>query len=385
MADYEVKLPSWKGVGNPRRPFAAWAGTRQPLPWYVAYNNSKHDCGINLAQTTALIEQSIATLTELVHDHEASAQIELGSGDGDERIVRELLEEELDYQLRSDERFNHVVDDLLEEIEKRFDAITEGKILRNQQDWPKAWTHESDDRIAFLKAINRFSSNYARRFGQLLSPLVDGIRVAGALAPKWHDGPTPKLVLIDGEGLGHTPKSAAVLPTAVAKAVDAADAVLLVDNAKQPMQAAPAMAIRSILTSGNIEKLIFAFTHFDEVKGDNLRSASDRARHVLASVENLVSSFREEYNPRAEREVRRQLDQARFFLGNIDEELDATLPAQRQTIGQLRKLVVMLEGIGELPHLGPSRPRYDKANLVLAITSAVRTFHRRWNALLGEF
>lgn len=339
--------------------------------------------GIDLVQTISLIEQSIATLTELVKEHEALAQAELGSGDGEERIVRELLEEELDDHLRSDERFNRVVDALLEEIEKRFDAVGDGNILRNQQGWPKAWTHESDDRLAFLKAVNRFSSNYARRFGQLLSPLVDGVRVAGPFAPKWHDQATLKLVLIDGEGLGHTPKSVAVLPTIVAKAVDAADAVLLVDNAAQPMQAAPAMAIRSILTSGNIEKLVFAFTHFDEVKGDNLRTASDRGRHVLASAENLISSFREEYNLRAEREVRRQLDHARFFLGNIDEDLDPAEPAQGQTIGQLHKLVAALERVGDRPEPGPSRPGYDKSNLVLAISAAVRTFHRRWEARLG--
>jgi hypothetical protein len=210
------------------------------------------------------------------------------------------------------------------------------------------------------------------------------VRVSGSFVPKWHEGAAPKLVLLDGEGLGHTAKSAAVLPTAVAKAVDAADAVLLVDNATQPALAAPTMAVRSILTSGNIEKLVFAFTHFDEVEGDNLQSANDRARHVLASVENVVASLREEFGVRAERDLRRQLNSARFFLAGIDAELDATDREQRQTIGQLRKLVATLEGIGERPELGDSRPRYDKANLVLAITAATRTFHRRWNARLGQ-
>ena len=52
------------------------------------------------------------------------------------------------------------------------------------------------------------------------------------------DGQPARLVLIDGEGLGHTPKSTAVLPTAVAKTMEEVDAVLLVDSAAQPMQAA---------------------------------------------------------------------------------------------------------------------------------------------------
>jgi hypothetical protein len=77
-------------------------------------------------------------------------------------------------------------------------------------------------------------------------------------------------VLIDGEGLGHTAKSAVAIPTPVAENIGQVDAVLLVDNAIQPMQAAPASAVRSIVTGGNIAKLIFCFTHFDGVKGDNL-------------------------------------------------------------------------------------------------------------------
>lgn len=66
--------------------------------------------------------------------------------------------------------------------------------------------------------------------------------------------------------------------------------------------------MRSIVTGGNIAKLIFCFTHFDGVKGDNLGTASDRAQHVLSSVENFLASIREEFPPRVEREVRLQLE-----------------------------------------------------------------------------
>ena len=47
-------------------------------------------------------------------------------------------------------------------------------------------------------------------------------------------------------------------------------AVLLVDNAAQPMQAAPVAALKGIAVSGNASKLHVIFTHFDQVKGDNL-------------------------------------------------------------------------------------------------------------------
>jgi hypothetical protein len=339
--------------------------------------------GIDIGLTATMVDESVAELGRLVRELQGTVNEELVSTEEDERIAKEILEEELDQLLRSDEGFNHVVDALLDEIEKRFDAVGIGKLVRNQQQWPQAWSWETEDRVQFLKAVNRFSSNYAPLFGQLLSPLVDGIRVAGHFRPEWWDGNSPKLVLIDGEGLGHTPKSAAVLPTNVAKAIDAVDGVLLVDNAAQPLQAAPATAIRSILTSGNIDKLVFCFTHFDEVRGDNLTTPTDRARHVLASAENLVSSFREEFHPRAERAVRRRLDGSRFFLANVDQRLDPADRSHHSTLSQLKKLLAALEQIGERPSLGPARPRYDKTNLVLAISDAIKSFHRRWNALLG--
>jgi len=78
-------------------------------------------------------------------------------------------------------------------------------------------------------------------------------------------------------------------------------AVLLVDNAARPMQAAPVAARKGIAVSGNASKLHVIFTHFDQVKGDNLPGFSDREQHVLASVENVLKSIGDELGPAAER------------------------------------------------------------------------------------
>lgn len=340
--------------------------------------------GIDVDATAETIDAAIVTLRQLVAEHEAQAGAVLDvDTDDDERVAQEILEEELDKILRNDERFNGVVDSLLDEIEKRFEVLTPGTVSKDQQSWPSTWTWQTEDRVEFLRAVNRFSSNYAPLFGHLLSPLVDGIRVSGPFAPRWHEGPLPKLVLIDGEGLGHTPKSSAALPTAVAKTIDEVDAVLLVDSAAHGIQAAPASAIRSILTSGNTDKLVFCFTHFDEVRGDNLANANDRAQHVLSSVENLLASIRDEFGPRSERALQRRLDRNRFFLADIDKPLDSTTTSGRQSIGQFKKMLIAIDTITDRPETGPARPVYDKANLVLAIAAAARSFHRRWKAVLG--
>ena len=340
--------------------------------------------GIDLTETARVVDEAIVTLRALVVEHGDAARTALSvANEDDERVAKEIFDEELDRILRQDERFNGVVDSLLDQIEKRFEALPIGDIELDRQGWPATWVWQSEDRSEFLRGVNRFTSNYAPMFGHLLSPLVNGIRVAGPFRPTWLSGQTPRLVLIDGEGLGHTPKTSASLPTTVAKLIEDVDAVVLVDNATQPVQAAPASAIRSMLTSGSSDKLIFCFTHFDAVEGDNLASASARARHVLGSAENLLASVRDEFNPRSERALRRRLEANRVFLSDIDRHLDPATAVGKTTIAQIRKLLQMIDRVTDRPELGPGRPVYDKTNLVLAVAEATAMFHRQWRARLG--
>jgi hypothetical protein len=43
LSSYEVRIPGWHGAGGIRRPFAAWEDANGSLPWYRAYNKSKHN------------------------------------------------------------------------------------------------------------------------------------------------------------------------------------------------------------------------------------------------------------------------------------------------------------------------------------------------------
>lgn len=42
LSQYEVLIPYWNGTKSVRKPFEAW-GTASKLPWYSAYNATKHD------------------------------------------------------------------------------------------------------------------------------------------------------------------------------------------------------------------------------------------------------------------------------------------------------------------------------------------------------
>ncbi len=348
-------------------------------------SDGENSC-IDLAGTAETLGETVEKLRQLASRlvDKLRADLDVHTED-DERVAEELFEEALDDLLRDDEVFHRTGDSLMEEIEKRFNLLPTGDVQKTRQGWPLTWSGEwpFEKRTEFLRAVSRFSSNYAPLFGTLLTPLVNGLRVAGPFKPAWNGGEVPKLVLLDGEGLGHTPESSSAVSTAVSRRVEAADAVLLVDNATQPMQAAPLVAMREVVATGNSQKLIMAFTHFDEVKGDNLPRASDKVQHVLASVENVLAAFGEDLGPYAERALRSRLKTARFFLAGIHEPLNDTKVAGRQTISQLKKLLDAVEAVIERLEPAEARPVYDRMNLVLAIRAAADAFHEEWRPRLG--
>lgn len=337
---------------------------------------------VDLAATNQVVADAIEAVKAVVARHASAITEAFSDMEEDERVLEELIEENLDSDLRRADEFHVIVDSLIDEIEKRFATLDLGDLKRNRQGWPTTWSWESDDRAAFIKFVTRFSSNYAPLFGRLLTPLVNGIRVSGPFQPGWSSDPV-RLVLVDGEGLGHTPKSVATLSTHVATQLQDVDAVLLVDNAAQPMQAAPVAALKGIAVSGNASKLHVIFTHFDQVKGDNLPGFSDREQHVLASVENVLKSIGDELGPPAERALRRRIERARFFVGGIQEPLDAKKKAGSRSIQQLDAALDLLAHPELAADSGPSRPIFNRMNLSLAVMEAAKTFHTRWRGILG--
>jgi hypothetical protein len=358
---------------------------RAPVPDDDDDDDDEHvgdEDAVDLASTRVVIEDALKVLQTLVSAHEQDAR-ELATGEDDERLIEEIIEETLDSALRGDERFHEIVDRLFDEIELRFDLLTDGKITRNRQGWPVGWAWETDSRAELIDAVSRFSSNHAVLFGTLLTPLVNGIRVSGPFAPTWMDEGCPRLVLIDGEGLGHTPNSVAALSTSVSKRIEVVDAVLLVDNAAQPMQAAPVAAMKAVVTSGNAAKLVVGFTHFDMVKGDNIPSVEDRKEHVKASVDNVLRAIGEDLGPFAERALGQRIESACFFFGGVDGRLNSEKKSDKRTIVQFCLLLETIERIRETGETTDIRPVYDRVNLVLAVREAAAAFQRRWAGRLG--
>ena len=308
---------------------------------------------------------------------ESQLEMKMSSAAGEDRdALEDLLEETL---IESD-GFADLALDILDAIRNKFSQIKTGELINGGSSWPESWIFRTPDRKVFLEQVRGFSSNFAPLFGKLLTPLVDGIRIRGPMYPDFKPGLEPKLVLIDGEGLGHTPDSSSSVSTRITRRFNDADVIVLVDNAQQPMQAAPLAVLRSLAASGHYGKLAVAFTHFDQVKGDNLPTFSDKRAHVMAAMMNALTGLKDVVGAPVIRSIEMDIESKTFMLGALDRG-SHKLPA-----GPVAQLVSMLEVFAE--EIGETlesnaRPIYDTAGLAFAIQAAAHDFQRPWAARLG--
>jgi len=339
---------------------------------------SPEECEKNLAFLKCFVKR-IKDLTKEVEERFAS---DLGKiADQKTADDRETWLELFGSEAAKHPNFSNLTFNILKEVLERFSKIKEGDLRRSSTDWPLLWVIESQDRGHFLSAVRWFSSNHHKQFGRLLTPLVNGIRVRGPLFPELPGvDREPRFVLLDGQGLGHTATSASSVSTRITRRFPKVNMILLVDNAQQPMQAAPLALLRAVGSSGFARKLAIAFTHFDQVKGANLGSSSQRRHHVLGSVGNATASLRDTVGSGVAGAVERQVEEHFVLLGGLDR---STVKLPNGIKIELSRLVNMMQSAIEPPVTTDCSPMYDFMGLEIAVRDAIEAFRNPWSARLG--
>lgn len=324
---------------------------------------------LRIRDVSTAVQELIATSSGNYHDMDSATR-------------REAWIEEFTDALYDNRGFTDISVDIMESIEERFGLIDEGDFEREATGWPILWCYEERDRAAFLRQVRWFTGNHSQQFGRLLTPLVDGIRVSGPFQPtatKLQDGDR-RLVLLDGEGLGHAAREATSISTKVTDRFQEADMILLIDNAQSPMQAAPLELLRSVGTGGHGHKLGVVFTHFDQVRGDNLGSYAQKVNHVHASVGNALSGMRDALGAPVSEILKRQLDNRNFYLGGLNRPTES-IP--NPIIDQMHKLLVEMQEAAKHPEPVTAAPIYNVLRLELALRDATDGFKSPWWGRLG--
>lgn len=284
-------------------------------------------------------------------------------------------------QVEEAPEFSELVHDVMIEVIERFERLTQGLLNRPRRSsgWPDYWTFETSDRNEFIRQIRWFSSNFAPTFGRLLTPLVDGIRICGPLFPNF-SAMHSKMILLDGQGLGHTADSSASVTTHVTRKFSTVDVILLVDNAQQPIQAAAQAVLRAAASSGHYGKLAIAFTHFDQVKGANLPSMAEKRSHVLASVSNYLGNLKEVLSGAVVAAMSNALEKQSFMFGGLHA---ASRKLPKGVVAELERLMAFFESAVEPPAPPETHPIYDPSGIGFAVQKATETFQRHWATRLN--
>ena len=339
--------------------------------------------GDELADNNQHLKDFVARIREVA----LSVQEQMAAQHGDfENLTsanqRQAWLEDFIDKLYEHQGFGQLSLDIIDAVSERFTLIDTGVFERGATDWPAFWYYEEENRDAFLRQVRWFTSNHDQQFGRLLTPLVDGIRVRGPFQPSAIElrDDERKLVLLDGEGLGHSAREATSVSTKVTERFPEADMILLVDNAQSPMQAAPLELLRSAGTSGHGHKLAVVFTHFDQVQGDNLSSHDQKRNHVRASIGNAISSLRESLGAPVTEILEQRLTNNDFYLGGLNR---ATKSIPRGFINDMRDLMERMQQSAELPEPIDAAPIYNVARLELALRDATDGFKTPWMRRLG--
>jgi hypothetical protein len=306
----------------------------------------------------------------------------------DEDNVDEAIDLLYETWIREDtERFNELVHYILKIIKSRFELIRTGQMHRDTRGWPVFWYHESEDKTEVVNMMRWFAGNEGRRFGQLLAPVVNGVRLQGPFKPSWWEADIPpRLVLVDGEGIGHDSNITTSIPMDVTNKFKEIDAVILVDNATQPMLDIPKVILREASSRGQQDKLMVVYTRFDQVQGSNMIDDDDRRDHVLGIQTGAIEAMQEAYNlnPKMIRQLRDHLERNAYFFPNTQElknpsdELITEMESFIESVAMKADKAASLLPNGLIPI-----PQYDFGRLVIAITETEDLFMQKWLGLLG--
>lgn len=297
-------------------------------------------------------------------------------------ICTDLIQMDLEfdannYSYENNDAILLLCEDIVSEVQKKFALLTGGKVISSIGRWVTGYYIKTEDRNTFFELIKKFSSNNKYEWGKLLSPLVKTIRICGDFRPEFCSEPI-KLVIYDGMGLGHATSITSV-PTDVMEKYSQVDAILLVDDATQPLMDNSKMALKDIIFSGYADKMLMCYTHLDEMKGDNFVRTQDKVNHINIALSTYLTELRKQnVNVFSSLEEKEILASCYYF---------SDLANQNTSKMSQKQLIKALDAIHERFRNKVSFEdvviKYDWMTLYHHLQNAIDQFRTEWGSIIG--
>jgi adenylate kinase family enzyme len=330
----------------------------------------------------AKVRAYVATIREVAARHKQEAEAQFGSLASLASDERNKALDWLQDMAEQSDQYSMLVSELLDDLRDKFDEITIGRLIKTTTGWPRLWLHNepASKRSEFFSAVRYFSGIDRGDWGKLLTPLVNGIRVAGPFVPSWAaEHHMPRFILIDTEGLGHKANTIPDVPDYIVSRFPECDAILLVHKGDVPFGFEGGKALEAIGGAGHTAKTTMIFTRMDEVKGPNIQGWHAKRDYSFSGVRNVVENqIAKVLSPDVARFMLSQLENSAFYLGSLQK----SEPTAAKT--ELSRLLGFLTSIVPPPPPAPAFPDYGSYDLlVLKLQKGVEDFRIPWRAYLS--
>jgi hypothetical protein len=259
------------------------------------------------------------------------------------------------------------------------DTPTIWRKRRTATGWPTAWKFDAtaSEREHFIKEVKRFTGNAREEFGKLLTPLVNGVRVAGPFFAGI--GGRRPLVLCDTVGFGHYADTASDLHEEYTALCDRADCILVVESAKTSFSSNSLhQVLEAAATTGHVKKLAVAFTHMDALAGDDVVDDTELEEKALLGLRSAIDEHvAKKLSREAARQLMNHLTKNLFFFASLN------VPGDTQSNAELTRLSKHFSAAKPAVPSDAPFPEFDFKFFVPFVITAIENFRTRWSALLG--
>ncbi|MCM3002983.1 hypothetical protein ACQKJC_12045 [Priestia koreensis] len=238
---------------------------------------------------------------------------------------------------RGEIEFTLLIDALMEEVEKRFHSLPQGRWTYTSEEWPECWRFQAKDPNVTLRILSILTSQDESKCGKLLTPLVEGIRVRGSFSGR-------KGIFTVGPE-----KNDRVLSTNTMKGIDQSHTLVWVQETKRDSYDHMLPTLRYLISTGQIEKL-HLYMHGDE--------SEEWKRHAGQALEIVLNDVKRELGWTAYSQAERQILRNSLYF-SVEEVYERTI----HTIEEY-----------ELPSV---HPIYTNMMLSLVVKDACDAFYQK--------
>ncbi|MFE5321651.1 hypothetical protein ACFQ88_23385 [Paenibacillus sp. NPDC056579] len=292
--------------------------------------------------------------------------------------TNEKLDYYIDYYFEDESSgIDDLVDEIIALIKNKFSAMKVGT-FEKLNGWPLVW-HFSGEKETVLKQMEYFAGNDGRKFGQLYAPLVTDIRIKAKFEPyrENQDIDVTHLTIIDTIGIGHSTKAIDSLDSEIIDIATSADLIVYVDNGSNPINQTANVAIRDLITSGNGQKMIMAYTQLDRIEDLAAIYEEDKKKGILKVLSSALKGYIDFGVNRttvetAEKRFRSNilfLSKTHDLKGNKDNEDNKDL---REEIDKLFNIIYCKSK--EIEEVIDVFPRYDYGSLYRIVDHTLNSF-----------